>query len=39
MEQSRQLAKVLQTNPPMLNVRGSAMPEQENLVRVRGGSD
>ena len=39
MEQLRQLVKMPQTDPPMLNVCCSAKPEQENLVRIRDGSD
>jgi hypothetical protein len=34
MEQRWQLAKMLQTDPLMLNVRCPAKPEQENLVRM-----
>lgn len=39
MEYSRQLAEMLQADPPMPDVHGSAMPEQKNLLRIRGGSD
>jgi len=36
MERSRQLAKMLQTYPAVLNVRGSINPEHNDLVRIRG---
>src|SRR5215472_6142222 len=39
MEQSRQLAKMLQTDPSMVDVRSSVKPKQKNLVCSRGGSD
>jgi hypothetical protein len=39
VEQLRQLAKMLHRDPLVLNVRCAAKPEQENLVRIRGGSD
>jgi len=38
MERSRQLAKMLQTYPAVLNIRGSIKPEHKDLVRIRGGS-
>jgi len=38
MERSRQLAKMLQTYPAVLNVRGSIQPEHKDLVRICGGS-
>jgi hypothetical protein len=38
MQRSRQLAKMLQTYPAVLKVRGSIKPEHKDLIRIRGGS-